>query len=120
MSHKSFAHISPNRLIDICNHCIEQHKGYTGSEVPTYKRREFSFLKLKFVEYNVIDYPRWAYRDCGLITRLEDLKSIALAVVEDDSLIDKDIQLTETTYSELLKMYNKSEKFEPFVFAGGY
>lgn len=120
MSHKSFAHISPDMLIHICNFCIKEHEEFTGDKVPIYKRREFSILKLKFVEHDVMDYPRWAYRNCGLITRLKNLRGIALAVLNDDSLVDKDIRLTETTYSELLKMYNKSEKFEPFVFAGGY
>lgn len=112
MSHKSFAHISPEMLIHICDFCIKEHQGYTGDKV--------SFLKLRFVEHDVMDYPRWAYRGCGLVKRLEDLRSIALAVINDESLVDRDIRLTETTYSELLKMYNKSETFEPFVFAGGF
>lgn len=116
----SFAHISPERLIYLCDYCIKEHQGFTGDKVPIFKEREFSFLRLRFIEYDVMSYPRWATRDCGLITRLNKLKSLALAVQDDDSVIDKDIRLTETTYSELLKMYNKAGDFEPYVFAGGY
>lgn len=120
MSHKSFAHISPEMLILICDTCIEEHTNFKGDKVPIYKEKEFSFLKLRFVEYDVMDYPRWATRNCGLITRLKNLRGIALAVLVDDGVTDKDIRLTETTYSELLKMYHKSDDFEPYVFAGGY
>lgn len=67
-----------------------------------------------------MDYPRWAMRGCGLITRLEGLRDLALAVQADTQLVDNDIRLTETTYIQLLKMSNKSEDFEPYVFAGGY
>ncbi len=120
MSHKSYAHISPERLIGICNFCIKEHEEFVGDKVPVYKEKRFSLLRMRYVVYDVYDYPRWAYRDCGLITRLKDLRSIAKALLEDDTLVDRDIKLTETSYSELLKMYNKSESFEPFVFAAGY
>ena len=120
MTYKSYAHISPETLIHICNICIKEHTDFKGDKVPIYKQKEVSFLKLRFVEYDVLDYPRWATRGCGLITRLNELRGIALAVLDDKGVVDKDIRLTETTYSELLKMYNKSNDFEPYVFAGGY
>lgn len=116
----SYAHISPESLISLCNYCIKEHQEYTGDKVSIYKEKEFSFLKLRFVEYDVMDYPRWAMRGCGLITRLEGLRGLALAVQADTQLVDNDIRLTETTYIQLLKMSNKSEDFEPYVFAGGY
>lgn len=116
----SYAHISPESLISLCDYCIKEHQEYTGDKVSIYKEREFSFLKLRFVERDVMDYPIWAMRDCGLITRLNDLKSIAIAVQNDKQLVDSDIRLTETTFTQLLKMYNKAEDFEPYVFAGGY
>lgn len=116
----SYAHISPESLISICNYCIKEHQEYTGDKVSIYKEKEFSFLKLRFVEYDVMDYPRWAMRGCGLITRLNNLKSIAMAVQADGGLDDSDIRLTETTYTQLLKMYNKAEDFEPHIFSMGY
>lgn len=116
----SYAHISPRSLINLCDYCIKEHQEYTGDKVSIYKEREFSILRLRFVEYDVMDYPRWAMRDCGLITRLNNLKDIAVAVQVDKGLVDSDIRLTETTYTQLLKMRNKDESFEPYVFAGGY
>ena len=116
----SYAHISPESLINLCDYCIKEHQDYTGDKVSIYKEREFSFLKLRFVEYDVMDYPRWAMRGCGLIARLNNLKSIAIAVQNDEQLVDNGIRLTETTYTQLLKMYSKDESFEPYVFAGGY
>lgn len=116
----SYAHISPESLINLCDYCIKEHQEYTGDKVSIYKEKEFSFLRLRFVEYDVMDYPRWAMRGCGLITRLNNLKSIAIAVQNDEQLVDNDIRLTETTYTQLLKMCNKEDDFEPYVFAGGY
>ena len=116
----SYAHISPESLINLCDYCIKEHQEYTGDKVSIYKDKEFSFLRLRFVEYDVMDYPRWAMRGCGLITRLNNLKSIAIAVQNDEQLVDNDIRLTETTYTQLLKMCNKEDDFEPYVFAGGY
>lgn len=120
MSKSSYAHISPERLIEICDYCIKEHREFVGGKVPIYSVREFSFLRMRFVDRQVMDYPRWAMRNCGLLTRLSNLKRIAQAVNEDTSIKDRDIRLTETTYSELMKMYNKSNDFEPYVFAGGY
>lgn len=116
----SYAHISPESLISLCDYCIKEHQEYAGDKVSIYKEKEFSFLKLRFVEYDVFDYPRWAMRGCGLITRLNNLKSIAAAVQADKGIADNDIRLTETTYTQLLKMYNKDESFEPYIFAGSY
>lgn len=116
----SYVHISPESLINLCDYCIKEHQEYTGDKVSIYKEKEFSLLKLRFVEHDVMDYPRWAMRDCGLIARLNNLKSIAIAVQNDDKLVDRDIRLTETTYTQLLKMCNKAEDFEPYVFAEGY
>ena len=116
----SYAHISPLSLINLCEYCIKEHQEFSGDKVPVYKVREFSFLKLKFIEYDVMDYPRWAMRGCGLITRLNNLKELVLAVQSDKELVDNDIRLTETTYTQLLKMRNKSDDFEPYVFAMGY
>lgn len=116
----SYAHISAESLSNLCEYCIKEYEEYKGDKVPVYKEREFSFLKMRFVEYDVLDYPSWAMRGCGLISRLNNLRSIALAVQDDASLSDKDIRLTETTYSQLLKMCNKADDFEPYVFAGGY
>lgn len=116
----SYAHISPESLINLCDYCIKEHQEYAGDKITIYKEKEFSFLRLRFVEYDVMDYPRWAMRGCGLITRLNDLKSIAIAVQNDKQLVDSDIRLTETTFTQLLKMCNKAEDFEPYVFAGGY
>lgn len=116
----SYAHISPESLISLCDYCIKEYQEYTGDKVSIYKEKEFSFLRLRFVEYDVMDYPRWAMRGCGLITRLNNLKSIAIAVQADKGLVDNDIRLTETTYTQLLKMCNKEYDFEPYVFAGGH
>lgn len=116
----SYAHISPEILITLCDYCIKEHEGYKGEKVSIYKMKEFSFLRLRFVERDVMDYPRWAMRGCGILTRLKNLKSLAVAVQNDKSLVDNDIRLTETTYVQLLKLSNKAKDFEPYIFAGGH
>lgn len=120
MTKSSYAHISPKRLIEVCDYCIKEHQEYTGGKVVVYSERKFSILKMRFVNYDVMDYPRWTMRDCGLIARLNKLKGLALAIQEDTKVKDRDIRLSESVYTELMKMYNKDNSFEPYIFAAGY
>ena len=63
--------------------------------------------------------PRWTYTGVGIQTQLLQYINIAENKLKDDKCVDRDIHLSLTMYSELYKMLNKSEDFQPYIFGRG-
>ena len=112
--------ISPEMLTAVCSECISNIISYNGEQdkVNIYKR--WSWSRFRGVNLEVRESPTWTYDDVGIITRLKQLQSIAEDVMKDSDLVNTDIYLSITTYSELYKLLNKDKSFEPYVFGMGY
>ena len=63
--------------------------------------------------------PRWTYTGVGIQTQLLQYINIAENKLKDDKCVDRDIHLSLTMYSELYKLLNKSEDFQPYIFGSG-
>ena len=63
--------------------------------------------------------PRWTYRHCGIQEKLLCYINIAENKLKDDKCVDRDVHLSLTMYSELYKLLNKSEDFQPYIFGRG-
>lgn len=117
----SYMYISPERLIEIVDECLyniqEQRKEFKWET-----RKRFNWKKLRYEEYQIkaYVYASWAATGIGTDKRLIDLKKIAQCIIEDGKVEDRDIKLSETSYRELMKCYNKDSRFEPYIFAYGY
>lgn len=117
----SYMHISPERLIEIVDECLynihEQRKEFNWET-----RKRFNWKKLRYEEYQIkmFVYAPWSATGIGIVKRLVDLKKIAQCIVEDGKVEDRDIKLSETSYIQLIKCYNKDESFAPYIFAYGY
>ena len=64
--------------------------------------------------------PHWTYTGVGIQTQLLQYINIAESKLKDDKCVDRDIHLSLTMYSELYKLLNKSEDFQPYIFGKGY
>ena len=116
----NYVNISPEELLRVIAKCLSNIENYNGDENIEHFHYEFSFLKMKRVRKSHIEIPRWTYNHCGIITRLNELKSIAENVIRDKLVEDRDIKLSLTTHGELYKLLNKSEDFQPYIFGMGY
>ena len=117
----SYVNVSPEELLRVTQQCLSNIENYNGEDdkVSSYlKHSVIPFSKPKKVETR--ESPRWTYNHCGIITRLNELKSIAENVVQDELVEDRDVKLSLTTHSELYKLLNKSGDFQPYIFGMGY
>lgn len=109
-----FVNISPEELLRVSVICLEQHQNYDDKEYECYKGvfwwRNKSTYKMS---------PRWTYRDVGIQTQLLKYINIAENKMKDGKCVDRDIHLSLTMYSELYKLLNKSEDFQPYIFGSG-
>lgn len=60
--------------------------------------------------------PRWTYTGVGIQAQLLQYINIAENKLKDDKCVDRDIHLSLTMYSELYKLFNKSEDFSTVYF----
>ena len=117
----SYMHISPERLIEIVDECLyniqEQRKKFEWET-----RKRFNWKKLWYEEYQIkaYEYTPWSATGIGIVKRLVNLRQIAQGILEDEKVEERDIKLSETSYIELMKCYNKDDSFAPDVFAYGY
>lgn len=116
----SYVNISPEELLRVTKRCLSNIENYSGDENIEHFHYEFSLLKMKRVKKSYIEIPRWTYTHCGIITRLNELKSIAENVIRDGRVEDRDVKLSLTTHSELYKLLNKSKDFQPYIFGMRY
>ena len=116
----SYVNISPEELLRVTEQCLRNIENYSGDENIEHFHYEFSLLKMKRVKKSYIEIPRWTYTHCGIITRLNELKSIAENVIRDGRVEDRDVKLSLTTHSELYKLLNKSKDFQPYIFGMRY
>ena len=117
----SYVNISPEELLRVTTKCLSNIENYSGEDdkVSSYlKHSVIPFSKPKKVETR--ESPRWTYNHCGIITRLDELKSIAENVIRDDQVEDRDVKLSLTIHSELYKLLDKSEDFQPYIFGMRY
>ena len=122
---KSLVPISPQELIRVCEQCLSVIEGYKSKDDIEHVYKAFSWTKLKYIEKSYYQPPPWSYRGAGIKTRLLGLVEVARNVIEDEgnrigSLFEPPIMLTETSYSNLYKLLNKDDSFEPFIFGLGY
>lgn len=116
----SYVNISPEKLLEVVDQCLYNIENYNGEDDTKHSYKEFSFLKMRNVTKEYTMTPTWTYSGCGIVTRLKELRRIALNVIKDDKVVDRDIKLTLTTHSNLFLLLNKSKSFEPYVFGMGY
>lgn len=108
--------IDPVRLHKVCRTCLRNIRDYQGEQSTYEFVTRFSWRKLRKVQYKLWTHPRWVEREAGIITRLQNLKVLAEGALGTSSTIT----LTHTTYTELYKLLNKDNSFEPHVFGNGY
>ena len=114
----SYVNISPEELLRVTEQCLSSIENYRGEDdVQKTYYNDWVFFKQK---KSYIEVPKWTYNHCGIITRLNELKSIAENVIRDESVEDRDVKLSLTTHSELYKLLNKSEDFQPYIFGMRY
>ena len=109
-----FVNISPEELLRVSSICLEQHQKYNGEDDKEYECYKGVFWWRKKSTYKMS--PRWTYRHYGIQTQLLKYIDIAENKLKDDKCVDRDIHLSLTMYSELYKMLNKSEDFQPYIF----
>lgn len=63
--------------------------------------------------------PRWTYTGVGIQAVLKNFINIAESKILHESCGDKEIRMTLTIYSELYKLLNKSDDFQPCIFGSG-
>lgn len=112
-----FVNISPEELLRVSVICLEQHQNYNGEDDKEYECYKGMFWWKKKSTYKMS--PRWTYTGVGIQTQLLQYINIAKNKLKDDKCIDRDIHLSLTMYSELYKMLNKSEDFQPYIFGNG-
>lgn len=114
----SYVNISPEELLRVTTKCLSNIENYNGEDdvQKTYYNDWFFFKRKK----TYIEVPKWTYDHCGIITRLNELKSIAENVIQDRLVEDRDVKISLTTHSELYKLLNKSKDFQPYIFGMRY
>lgn len=115
---QGFVNISPEELLRVSNICLEQHRNYKGEDDKEYECWEGMFWWRKKSTYKMS--PCWTYTSCGIQTKLLHFINIANNKLKDEKCVDRDIHLSLTMYSELYKLLNKSEDFQPYIFGGNY
>ena len=118
-TNSNYVNISPEELIRVVDVCLDNIKRHRDRNV-TYQQRVWSWKKMRYVMEDYLVYKSWAAHDCGIITRLKELRRIAVSVMLDNGVKDRDIKLSFITHDNLYKCYNKDETFEPHVFGLGY
>lgn len=114
----SYVNISPEELLRVTKQCLSNIENYNGEDdVQKTYYNDWVFFKQKKTYTEV---PTWTYDHCGIITRLNELKSIAENVIKDKIVEDRDVKLSLTTHSELYKLLNKSGDFQPYIFGMRY
>ena len=116
----AYVKISPEELIKVCDTCLSIYKKRDEADIKQKDVEYCCWLKLRNVKKAYSVEPPWTYRNAGIVTRLEGLKSSAKSVLGDKWITDRDIALSETTHNNLYRMLNKDWKFEPFIFGAGY
>lgn len=116
----SYVNISPEELLRVTTKCLSNIENYNGEDNKTYDYSKTLFNLIFVREKTFTVKPTWTYDHCGIITRLNELKSIAENVVQDKLVEDRDVKLSLTTHSELYKLLNKSKDFQPYIFGMGY
>lgn len=118
-TNSNYVNISPEELIRVVDVCLDNIKKHRDSRV-TYQQKVWSWKRMKYVWVDYLVYKNWAAHDCGIITRMKELRCIAQNVASDDKVLDRDIKLSFTTHTNLYKCYNKDSTFQPHVFGLGY
>ena len=119
MNNANYVNISPEELIRVCDSCLNNISNFRNSRV-TYTRKQWSWKKFKYIDVPFFKYKSWAAYDKGIGTRLKELRAIAVTLMFDNGVQDKDINLSHTTHTNLYKCYYKDDSFEPDVFGMGY
>ena len=112
-----FVNISPEELLRVSAICLEQHQNYNGEDDEEYECYKGVFWWKKKSTYKMS--PCWTYTGVGIQTQLLCYINIAENKLKDDKCVDRDIHLSLTMYSELYKLLNKSEDFQPYIFGSG-
>lgn len=112
-----FVNISPEELLRVSVICLEQHQNYNGEDDKEYECQKGMLWWKKKSTYKMS--PRWTYTGVGIQTQLLQYINIAENKLKDDKCVDRDIHLSLTMYSELYKLLNKSEDFQPYIFWSG-
>ena len=112
-----FVNISPEELLRVSVICLEQHQNYNGEDDKEYECQEGMFWWRKKSTYT--KSPRWTRTGVGIRTQLLQYINVAENKLKDSSCVDCGICLSLTMYSELYKLLNKSEDFQPGTF-GSY
>lgn len=106
--------IHAHNLLKICRECKEVRASYDREvDVTTYKK--WSWRDFKKVDVRCYSPPPWACTHSGIMSRLNSLERMANNISPDERIF-----LTETTYSNLIKLKNKDKRFQKDVFAMGY
>ena len=118
-TNSNYVNISPEELIRVVDVCLDNIKRHRDNR-NTYQKKVWSWRKMGCVWTDYLVYKSWAAHDCGIVTRLKELRRIAVSVMFDNGVLDRDIKLSFTTHDNLYKCYNKDDTFEPYVFGLGY
>lgn len=116
----SYVNISPEELLRVTSQCLSNIENYNGEDDINRFHYEFSLLRMKRVKKPYTEVPRWTYDHCGIVTRLNELKSIAENVIQDKLVENRDVKISSTTHIELYKLLNKSKDFQPYIFGMRY
>ena len=116
----SYVNISPEELLRVTEQCLSNIENYSGEDNKTYEYPKTLFNLIFVREKTFTVKPTWTYNHCGIITRLNELKSIAENVIRDKLVEDRDVKISLTTHSELYKLLNKSKDFQPYIFGMRY
>lgn len=112
-----FVNISAEELLRVSKICLFEHENYNGEDDIEYEIWSDLFWWKKKSTYRVS--PRWTYTGVGIQTVLKDFINIAESNILYESCSDKEIRMSLTMYSELYKLLNKSDDFQPYIFGNG-
>lgn len=115
-----YVHISPEKLVEVCDMCLDIFNNYKGEDDELKSYEYFSWRKLRKVKKEYSNQPTYTYWNAGIKTRLLALKEIGKNVIDDREVVDRDIKLSLTTHTNLYKMLNRDKTFQPFIFGLGY
>lgn len=118
-TNSNYVNISPEELIRVVDVCLGNIKKHRDNRI-AYQKKVWSWKKMRYVWIDYLVYKSWAAYGCGIETRLKELRRIAVSVMLDNGVKDRDIKLSFTTHDNLYKCYNKDETFQPHVFGLGY
>lgn len=110
--------ISCDELMSIVACCKSTIENYDGKRDIITKGKRFCFKKFKYVEFDILQKPRFMYYPNANIKKLKMLEDIAYNVSCDSYLNsnDKCIFLPISLHQELYHLYYESDDFQPDIF----